>query len=804
MADHNLLNANQTADKSPKKVFVCRLRFLFKKIIEHLSNNSEYQMKTIKITFYIFLFIQFIFPVQNHAKFIWQNISADEKEILLVDSLNFYLVGDDGKILRSYDGGAKWEWQESYIRANLMSVSFIDLNNGFAVGDSGYVLSTRNSGKTWTSKKVGNKRLFAVKMIDNNNIFAVGDRGVIYKTTDGGKNWNLKYENDSTCLKRIKFIDDKTGYAVGEHNFAFKTIDGGDNWTSLFQSHSKYFQLCAVDFFDINHGVIGGMDSLSHLALTYKTTDGGLTWDTVKLDLWEYWVGAKMYSSQKVLLFGWGGVLKTDDFFKTFSISTLTTKDYLNVNPQPILIKSISALGNGTIYYLGFNHSIVKSTDYGNTFKFVNWFDMTVPPSMLYMKGLVCLNDNECLFYGETGHIFRSVDGGTLWNYVYPSDSSNYYLKFKGSNLSAHHFISEKVGFLVGYRQNQPPKYLKDFTIFTSDGGITWTANDKIKAYSMSFPEDEFGFAVADSNFSKTTDGGETWFTKSLFSKKCIMTFSKVDFKTKDVGYIHGRQTKYPTEDTINFPYRTAYRVLKTTNGGDSFDTIATVGNSRLYVDNGYFKDKNNGFLFGSGYDMLVTTDGGQNWNWQKLDTNKHRISSMKFFDSENGIAGALNDTVFTTTDGGKNWICERIPAKSGWSAICDYSGITIKNKDTVFLFGYNRLIRGVKMPDSLNIVKETVNIFNPYFFISIAPNPVSNIVKFKIYGLYSVKDSPLSFKILDIFGDEVLDLSAYANDNNNGSTSEFNYNISSLPLGVYIVKLSSMGYVHVLKLVKT
>ncbi len=763
-------------------------------------------MKTFKNVFYIFLFIQFIFPMQNHAKFIWQHVISMEKDILLIDSLNYYLVGEDGKILRSYDGGVKWVWQESFVRANLQSVSFNDVNNGFVVGDSGYVLSTQNSGKTWNSQKVGNKRFFAVKMLDYNNIFVVGDRGVIYKTTDGGKNWNLKYENDSTCLKRIKFIDELTGYALGEHNFALKTVDGGNNWSAIFQYH-KNFMLGAVDFFDINHGVIGGFDSLSKLPLTYTTTNGGLSWDTIKFDFWSNWLGIKMLSRQKVILFSYHGlILKTHDFFKTFSDTTPTTKEYIDLFPQSIYIKSISSLINGTIYCIGSNHSIIKSSDYGNNFSIINWCSISSVPRALFMLGLAQVNENEFLFYGETGHIFRSVDGGTMWNYVYPRDSTNYYLKFGWSTLFAHHFRSEKEGFLVGRRQTQPPKHLTNFTIFTKDGGLAWTANDKITARSMSFPEDDIGFAVADSNFSKTTDGGETWLTKAVFSKKSMMNFWEVDFKTKDIGFIHGRQGAYPTDDTINFPNRNAYRVLKTTDGGNSFDTIATVGNARLYVKNVYFKDENIGFLFGSGYDMLVTKDGGQNWDWQKLDSNYHgiRILSMKFLDSENGIAGAINDTVFITTDGGKNWKGERIPAMSGYGSLSEFSVISVKNKDTIFLYGYNRLIRGVKMPDSLNIVKETVNIFNPYFFISIAPNPVSNIVKFKIYGLYSVKDSPLSFKILDIFGDEVLDLSAYANDNNNGSTSEFNYNISALPLGVYIVKLSSMGYVHVIKLVKT
>jgi len=751
------------------------------------------------------LALMILFTNSMYSKFIWQQINSIERDILLIDSLNFFIVGDKGKILRSYDGGVNWEWQESLQRRNLLSISFIDLNNGFISADSGYVISTTNSGKTWKTQKVGNENFYAIKMIDMKHIIVAGEKGTIYASYDNGTSWKLVYKNDSTTLKKLKFINAQNGFAVGENNIILKTIDGGESWNSLFPYHKNYM-LSSVDFFDLQYGVVGGFDSLSARSLTYKTSDGGITWDTVKFDFWANWLGAKMYSRQKVLLFCYyGTIVKTEDFFNTFNSELPTTKDYIDVFPKPASIRSISALSNGIIFCIGSNHILAKSNDYGKNFKIIKWFDMTKPPGSIFMSGMVFLNDRESLFYGETGHIFKSIDCGTTWNYVYPRDSTKYVLYFANSTLFAHYFKTEKEGFLVGKRQPQlDVQHHTTFTIKTEDGGLSWVATDKIKAHSMSFPNKNTGYAVADSILSKTTDGGETWITKTIFPAKSLMNFWEVDFKTENLGFIHGRQGNYATDDTLNFPYKTAYRVLKTTDGGISFDTIATIGNRKLNACNVYFKNEQKGFVFGKGYDMLVTEDGGKNWSWQKIDTNRRQISSMKFLDVNFGIAGSAMDTVFITTDGGKNWISERVPAKSGYDTITSFSHIEVKNKDTIFLFGYNTLIRGVNYPDSTDNIDESVNQYNPYFFISINPNPVLSTVKFKLFGLYSVKNSYLNFKILDILGNEVMDLSNLANENNDGKTSEFTCNISSLHLGIYIIKLSSNGYIYVSKLIKT
>ena len=63
------------------------------------------------------------------------------------------------------------------------------------------------------------------------------------------------------------------------------------------------------------------------------------------------------------------------------------------------------------------------------------------------------------------------------------------------------------------------------------------------------------------------------------------------------------------------------------------------------------------------------------------------------------------------------------------------------------------------------------------------------------LYGLYSVKNNPLTVKVFSILGNEVADYSREENQANNGSTARFTVHISRLPLGVYILQYSAGGY---------
>ncbi|MEM4261046.1 MAG: T9SS type A sorting domain-containing protein [Candidatus Woesearchaeota archaeon] len=104
-------------------------------------------------------------------------------------------------------------------------------------------------------------------------------------------------------------------------------------------------------------------------------------------------------------------------------------------------------------------------------------------------------------------------------------------------------------------------------------------------------------------------------------------------------------------------------------------------------------------------------------------------------------------------------------------------------------------------MIDSIKIKTEIKT--NPYFYVTTDPNPFKNIVKFKLFGLFTVVEKKIEFKIFNIYGIEVADLSPEATQNNNGETSEFVSSLGHLTSGVYSARLFFDGFTLVKKFVK-
>src|SRR5579864_1660032 len=88
---------------------------------------------------------------------------------------NGWVVGDNGTILHTSDGGATWRPQASGMSDALFGVSFVDTNNGWAVGEPAAILHTSNGGATWSHQTSGTaNNLLGVSFVDANNGWAVG------------------------------------------------------------------------------------------------------------------------------------------------------------------------------------------------------------------------------------------------------------------------------------------------------------------------------------------------------------------------------------------------------------------------------------------------------------------------------------------------------------------------------------------------------------------------------------------------------------------------------------------------------
>lgn len=113
-----------------------------------------------------------------------------------------------GSVLKTEDGGSTWVLQN--VKGDLFrSVSCVDQNNVWMVGYNGSIIHTSDGGVHWEHQRNGDNpllkkyRLRAVAFKDLHTGYAAGDKGLILKTTDGGAHWmEFKHltDKDFKCL----------------------------------------------------------------------------------------------------------------------------------------------------------------------------------------------------------------------------------------------------------------------------------------------------------------------------------------------------------------------------------------------------------------------------------------------------------------------------------------------------------------------------------------------------------------------------------------------------------------------------
>src|SRR5207247_1053380 len=216
-----------------------------------------------------------------------------------------FVVGYNGKILETTDGGRSWTARPSGTELALYAVRFADDQHAFISGQDGLILHTADGGKSWQQQesnaffqdKDGSKQplyLFALHALDADHAWAVGDRSILTSTSDGGKTWRARkvaMEADISggeslaaadpILYDVKFVDATNGWIVGEFGKIMHTADGGESWHEQGETAWKRAKLGqdvltwlrGLSFSDQQNGwMVGGY------GLIYRTTDGGKTW----------------------------------------------------------------------------------------------------------------------------------------------------------------------------------------------------------------------------------------------------------------------------------------------------------------------------------------------------------------------------------------------------------------------------------------------------------------------------------------------------------------------------------------------
>jgi photosystem II stability/assembly factor-like uncharacterized protein len=183
----------------------------------------------------------------------------DLYSVQFVDGYKGFIVGDEGLILATEDGGISWRERPSGTDAQLFHLSFVG-KRGWVVGTGGVILHTSNGGSNWYPQVSGTKDdLNRVYLMTERAAVITGDKGTLLRTDNGGATWERVSLRTSDPLFGISFIDKNTGWVVGHNGRIIRTYDGGRNWVE--QESSTDIDLFAVSFHK-NQGYAIGRDGV--------------------------------------------------------------------------------------------------------------------------------------------------------------------------------------------------------------------------------------------------------------------------------------------------------------------------------------------------------------------------------------------------------------------------------------------------------------------------------------------------------------------------------------------------------------
>lgn len=214
---------------------------------------------------------------------------------------------EDGRLLRTADGGAEWETVAlspgdtiSVMSDPAYAMSFINGNSGWIIGTLGgfenpsgaVIFKTTDGGSTWSKKLLAPWKtgLFARFVNENYGWAAVFTDTVpndsmnisipaLLRTTDGGETWTQV----SDRIGIFTFVDANNGWMVSDSlsvsgepvapHEILHTTDGGVTWVS--QYRSDLLIDTRIHFTDALNGWVVSGELILH------TTDGGANWTPV-------------------------------------------------------------------------------------------------------------------------------------------------------------------------------------------------------------------------------------------------------------------------------------------------------------------------------------------------------------------------------------------------------------------------------------------------------------------------------------------------------------------------------------------
>jgi photosystem II stability/assembly factor-like uncharacterized protein len=204
------------------------------------------------------------------------NYPGRKNDIVFVNPTTGFTCGDSGKVLKTTNAGASWNFTISGTSKFLMRISFLNESTGIVAGFSRTILKTTNSGVSWEStiSNLDSVNFYGCKIIDANNYIVTGTSSTIYRSTNAGSSWIPGTMGVVNPMWAPEFINTNTGWVTGCCGMFIKTTDAGNNWTTEIYL-TLGFTLYTMKFINSTTGYVCGDNGT-----IYRTTNQGAWWDS--------------------------------------------------------------------------------------------------------------------------------------------------------------------------------------------------------------------------------------------------------------------------------------------------------------------------------------------------------------------------------------------------------------------------------------------------------------------------------------------------------------------------------------------
>jgi len=355
-----------------------------------------------------------------------------------------------------------------------------------------------------------------------------------------------------------KMLSTTTGWAYGP----MRTTDGGAHWFDVSPPSISSRTVKNDEFFlDATHAWVaetaGSSKACVDHAVTFKTADGGVTWQQAAP------IPVRFAVSTDVI---WTGVANHASWFF-----------FVDAQNGWLL------LGSGPARF-------APSDGVDPSWNGAGW---------------------------RVGDLYRTTDGGLHWTLAAanPGSSAGCIPAPLNGRLheSAMSFSSRTTGWMVATCGSANPLQL----LVTHDGGITWgkSATPLAPNEAPLFFDQNHGLIFADGGLLVTSDGGASWTVRTV-----TRAFGPIDFINPSQGWAIGTgDTSIQCSPNNLVPCSGNFRFYHTDDGGKtwvqgnttSLEVPATKWWPPSYL---HFVDSRNGFLDPGDVGFFRTTDGGHIW----------------------------------------------------------------------------------------------------------------------------------------------------------------------------------------------